>query len=494
MSAAADKNAQALKALFGDAELAGRLALTRIAVVSPAEDMPKSGTLLAEVLADVLGRLWPNIDFVGCSAEQQLAVAANAAKSGCAPADGLSVGWAPPYDCVISIGTTVLPETGYAIQVGANDWEVQLGHEAACGISDNPVGPAFAAAMAAAQVFHHVFAAELAGMDAPLLDECKVDLRQLFDAAELEIGPLDVGETHVFGVGAVTHGLVWLLEHWPATVTGELHLVDQDNYGDSNGQRYAFMRPENSGMAKVDAVKSRLDAAHPSMSVKRHQIDLNAYCAERGYDRPLHRVIAGLDSAEARRHTALKLPERAVNMWTEGVRIGAGKYVPGDGRACLACGYLEKIDTPLDEVAEIYQQTGIRPDLVRSLLDSARGLTEHEATMVAGHRGVSPDQFVGQPLRSVLPALCATGRLHLPNNSEAVDVPFAFASLFAGIAGFVMLLTECIQDSKASHGWTQHIFKRPTPYMHSPQHSNSQCICCGAMADLATAKCREQGD
>lgn len=162
--------------------------------------------------------------------------------------------------------------------------------------------------------------------------------------------------------------------------------------------------------------------------------------------------------------------------------------MPGDGRACLACGYLEKTDTPLDEVAEIHQQTGIRPDLVRSLLDSGRGLNQQEAMMVAGHRGVPPDQFVGQPLRSVLPALCATGRLQLPNNSEAVDVPFAFASMFAGIAGFVMLLKDCIEDSKASHGWTQHIFKRPTPYMHSPQHSNTQCVCCGAMADLATAK------
>ncbi len=111
--------------------------------------------------------------------------------------------------------------------------------------------------------------------------------------------------------------------------------------------------------------------------------------------------------------------------------------------------------------------------------------------MVAGHRGVPLDQFVGQPLRSVLPALCATGRLQLPNNSEAVDVPFAFASLFAGIAGFVMLLKDCLEDSRASHGWTQHIFKRPTPDMHSPQHANAQCVCCGAMADLAEAELQE---
>lgn len=491
MSAASEKNAQALKALFGDAALANRLRSTRIAVVTSSEQMPQSGVLLADVLADILGRLWPNIDFSGSCAERQLMVATDAARSGGAPLEGLGCRWAPPYDCVVYVGTSMYPDAGYAIQVGADGWAVQLGPDAICGTSNNPVGPAFAAAMAAAQVFRHVFAAELTGMDAPPLQECKLDIRALFNVPQLEIAPLDLRETHMFGVGAVSHGLVWLLEHWPSTVSGVLNLVDQDKYGDSNGQRYAFMQAMHIGVAKVDVATARLTAAHPSLSVKPHPVDLNSYCSNRGYDLPLQRVIAGLDSAEARRHTALKLPERAINMWTEGVRIGGGQYVPGDGRACLACGYLEKTDMPLDEVAEIHQQTGIRPDLVRSLLDSGRGLNQQEATMVAGHRGVPPDQFVGQPLRSVLPALCATGRLQLPNNSEAVDVPFAFASLFAGIAGFVMLLKDCLEDSRASHGWTQHIFKRPTPHMHSPQHSNVQCVCCGGMADLVEAESQE---
>lgn len=484
MSSASEKNIQALKALFGDAALAGRLSSTRIAVVTSCEQVPKSGMLLAEGLADVLGRLWPNIDFSGSCSEWQLTVAKDAATSGGAPSDGLVCRWDPPYDCVVFIGTPVLSDVGYAIQVGTDDWKVEFGPEASCGNSENPVAPAFAAAMSAAQVFKHVFEAELTGMDAPPLQECNLDLRDLFDAPQLEVAPLDLRETHVFGVGAVSHGMVWLLEHWPSTVSGMLHLVDQDKYGDSNGQRYAFMRQKNVGTPKVEAVKERLDAVHPNLSVKAHPVDLNGYCATRGYEAPLYRVIAGLDSAEARRHTALKLPERAVNMWTEGVRSGAGQYVSGDGGACLACGYIEKTDSPLDEVAEIFQHTGIRPDLVRSLLDSGRGLTQQEAVTVAGHRGVQPDQFVGQPLRSVLPALCATGRLQLPNNSEAVDVPFAFASLLAGIAGFVMLLKDCLEDSRTSRGWTQHIFKKPTPYMLSQQYSNAQCVCCEARATL----------
>lgn len=62
-------------------------------------------------------------------------------------------------------------------------------------------------------------------------------------------------------------------------VSGVLHLVDQDKYGDSNGQRYAFMRQNNVGTPKVEAVKERLDAVHPNSSVKAHPVDLNGYCA-----------------------------------------------------------------------------------------------------------------------------------------------------------------------------------------------------------------------
>lgn len=485
MTTALDKNTQALQALFGNAALASRLGTTRIAVVAPANALQPSGVLLATMLADVLGRLWPNVDFSGPGAEQNLATALSAATSGGCAGDGLTVQWAPPYDIVIAIGCEAPSVATHTLRVGANDWDAQLGSLANCGESDNPVGPAFASAMVAAQVFYRVFEAELNGMGAVLLDDCGVDVRKLFNAPDLDVSDLNLGETHLFGVGAVTHGLVQLIEHWPRMVSGILNLVDQDKYGSTNGQRYAFMRSQNVGQQKVVEVAARLKAAHSDLLVIPHVKDLNAYCAERGYDKPLLRVIAGLDSAEARRHVALKLPERAVNMWTEGVRIGAGRYMPAAESACLACDYLEKIDTLLDEVAQLHQQTGLRPDVVRSLLDTSRGLDLHEAGTVASRWGIASDQFVGQPLRSVMPALCATGRLHLPNSPEAVDVPFAFASLFAGIAGFMMLLKDIAGGDAPSQGWTQHVFKKPTTHMHRLLHARDECVCCTEQANLA---------
>lgn len=495
MSNADHKNAQAIKALFGDEALAARLAATRIAVVMPEYDLAPSGKLLVQVLSDVLARLWPKIDFQGHCADMAQKVAHDAAASGGLPGQGLQVQWCPPYDVVVAVACDAPDDSKDRLRVGADGWIAALGATANCGDDLNPVGPAFAAALAAAQVFRRIFAAELDGMSALLISEWKADVRELFGVPDLGVAGLDLGETHVFGVGAVTHGLVWLMEHWPAEVSGFVDLVDQDCYGVSNGQRYAFLSPNDAltGAHKVLAVKTRLDAAHPNLRVEPHSTDLNSYCAERGYDRPLRRVIVGLDSPEGRRHAALKLPERTINMWTGGERLGAARYLPGPGRACLACDYLERTDSPLDEVADVHKQTGLRPDVVRALLDTSRELTHGEAAHIAAHnaaRGVlSAESMAGQPLRSVMPMVCAMGSLQLAGSTEAVDVPFPFASLFAGIAGFMMLLKDLHCGPTTSEGWTQHNFKSPSPLLLRALHARKECVCCTEVAHLNEAEC-----
>lgn len=481
---ALNKNTQAFSSMFKNAALSNRLSSTRIAIITPPDAMTKAGELLAVVVADVLARLWPNLDFIGSGAELQLAASRSAAASGNSSVEGLKVQWAPPYNCTVTIGCNAPTEEGVILRVGANGWNVEFGPEAICGDSSNPAGPAFAAAMVAARVFQAIFQSELDEDGSVVTNTCSLDLSSLFGTPESAGSVLELGETFVFGVGAVTHGLMWLLERWPTPISGDLHLVDQDTYGFSNGQRYAFMRPEDSGKAKVDAIKDRLAAAHPELQVTSHATDLNTFCAVRGFAQPLQRVVSGLDSAEARRHVALKLPERTVNMWTEGVRIGAGRYIPGGARACLACDYLERLDTPLDEVAQLCLQTGLRPDLIRTLLDSGRGLSDQEAVTISAKWSAPPEDFVGQPLRSVMPMLCATGKLQLHNLPEAVDVPFAFASLFAGIAGFMMFFKDITADEHSSEGWTQHIFRKPTGYMGRKLYSREECVCCKEMQHL----------
>jgi len=480
---AAEKNRQALLALFGDDALVSKLSSTRIAVVTPPADTPASATLLARVLVDALARLWPNINFVGENAESLLVACHDAAKAGAAPVDSLKVGWAPPYDIVVSVGGPAPCTPAPHIQVGADGWHVQFGKEAVCGSSMNPVGPAFAAGLAAAQVFAQCFAPALEGSGLRPLGDWSADVRELFGAPHLELRDLHLQDTHVFGVGAVTHAFAWMIENWPEPISGELHLVDGDAYGDGNGQRYAFMKPGNIGTPKVNTIASRLTAAHPSLVAKPHELGLNDYCQDRGYDRPFFRVIAGLDSEESRRHAGLKDPARAINMWTGGFHIGAGQYVPGDGRACLVCAYPEPLDAQLDEVNMFYKQTGLFPDVVRELLDSARGLTEAEAEKVSQAKGVPIGRIIGEPLRSVIPVLCATGSVPLQEAKRAVDVPFAFSSLLSGVAGFIMLLRDLQMSNETSECWNQHVFKRPSATMMKTEGRHMRCVRCQA-ADL----------
>ncbi|WP_457337190.1 hypothetical protein [Rhizobacter sp. P5_C2] len=484
---AAEKNRQALLALFGDDALVSKLSSTRIAVVVPSANTPAGAVLLAKVLADALARLWPNIDFCGEIAEGLLVVGQEAALAGQAPADGLKLAWAPPYDMVVSVGGPGPEGSSPCIQVGADGWQVRFGDHATCGGSLNPVGPAFAAGLAAAQVFARCFATALEGARLQPLGDWGADVRDLFHAPELELRPFDLQDTHVFGVGAVTHSMGWMIENWPEPISGALHLVDSDTYGDGNGQRYAFMKHANVGASKVEAVAARLNAAHHALAAQPHNLGMNVYCEKRGYDRPFFRIVAGLDSEESRRQAGLKDPVRTINMWTSEHYIGAGQYVPGDASGCLVCAYPEPQDAPLDEVTLFHRQTGLLPDIVRELLDSARGLTAAEAERVSQAKGVPAERIVGEPLRSVIPVLCATGKVPLNEAKKAVDVPFAFSSLLSGVAGFVMLLRDVQLGSETSECWNQHVFKKPSPAMMKVEGRHIRCVRCSAAKIVSDA-------
>ena len=335
---ALDKNLQALEALFKSKALAQRLHDTRIAVVMPESPAPKAASLLVEFLVDSLARLWPNIDFFGDSDEELVARAIAAAASGGAATSGFSAQWTPPYACVITVGCEAPGEAKSVVRVGADEWTADIGSNAICGNSANPTGPAFAAALGAAQAFFQIFRTELQDTGAREIESCTFDVRTICNAPDLNVTDLHLPHTTFIGIGAVTHGLMGVLERWPFSVTGNACLVDADLYGNSNGQRYAFMCSENSGQSKAESVSLRLKKAHPDLQALPYQEDLNMHCARHGYPNDESRYIVGLDSAESRRHAALKYPGHCVNMWTEGVRIGAARYAPGEDSACFAQG------------------------------------------------------------------------------------------------------------------------------------------------------------
>ena len=68
-------------------------------------------------------------------------------------------------------------------------------------------------------------------------------------------------------------------------------------------------------------------------------------------------------------------------------------------------------------------------------------------------------------------------------------MPFPFASLFAGIAGFMMLLKDLHCGPTTSEGWTQHNFKSPSPLLLRALHARKECVCCTEVAHLNEAEC-----
>lgn len=142
----------------------------------------------------------------------------------------------------------------------------------------------------------------------------------------------------------------------------------------------------------------------------------------------------------------------------------------------------------MDEVARFHRHTGLNPEVVRELLSSSRELTAQEALKVSTEKGIPLERIQGEPLRSVLPVLCATGRVLRDDAKGAVDVPFSFSSLLAGVAGFIMLLRDVQLSADVSEGWNQHVFKTPSPLMLSSQKRHLRCVRCTAFELLLAAQ------
>ena len=436
--------------------------------------------MLAEALGDLLGRIWPNLDVSGPLARPFAESAGLAAASG-RQAIALRETWDPPYAYTVTIGSGHAAANGPSLRVGASGWMAMAGEGAFVGDERNPVGPAAAAAFAAVEVFKTVFADAL--HDRVLVRPLPPSFAwSAWDYGQGTPAPppaaLRLDDVHVFGTGAVTHALVWVLARWPAPVTGRVALIDPDRYDESNGQRYIGMRAEDVGASKAEQVAARLRARHPGLSVLAYVQDMNAYLDEHNPACRLALAVAGLDSPEARRQVALKLPQRVVNMWTDAEHVGASRF-GGDAWPCLFCAYPEPAPGAYDEVVHVHQQLGLHPGRVRDLLSSAAPLEADDIAVLAQRRGpAEASLYLGRPLRSVLGSLCASGQLTLPAAQAAVSVPFAFASFLAGIGGFVELAREVLAAPCLPGHWQLPVFAAPGPGTWQPRRPREGCYLC----------------
>ena len=481
VSEALEKNRRALLRAGGDGARPELIGTARIGVWAGGDARLRQGRLLAEALGDLLGRFWRNIDVGGRGRDAVFDAAAASARA-CGSDSQVRRTWHPPYNFAIGIGADAPPGSAAdGVAVWADGWRSGAGSQASLGVGANPVGPLVAAALASAEAVKSVFSIGAARGAERLPASYEWDARE--GTGEADPGEdgtgLDLGVVHMFGVGAVSHAMLWALARWPGGVAGTLHLVDPDAYDAGNPQRYMGTTAKDIGRPKAPTVADRLRRACPSLDVRAHETDMNSYFGDTG-DFHVRTAVCGLDSAEARRQLGLKLPCRIVNMWTSGFHAGASTFSFGGDWPCIHCAYPEPTGTEPSEVALIQNAIGLEPSRIRELLGSGRRIDEKDAEIIAGATGMPADEVPLKPIRGVRADMCATGRIAAPGGreEEEADVPLAFSSAMAGAAGFTELLLAARSVQREPGQFQASVLTYPTRHSWKRRARNAGCHLC----------------
>lgn len=486
MSDAERKNNDAIRALIGTS-VEPRLDSYRIGIWSDEKYSGFSGNLIAEALGELLGRLWKKFDATGPFAKSFLTSCFNATKSGNIQAT-INETWNPPYDYVISIGSDLPNGTKTGLKIGASGWKAFVGDKSFVDDNRNPVGPMAVAAITATEIFKTVFKDCVACKFLPQ----DFEFSSWYSATESPPSDLSLhfDDVHFFGIGAVAHGLLWILEHWPYEVTGNLHLIDHDNYDNSNAQRYVGMRQEDVFSPKSSKSAERLRKRHGGLTVFDYQKNMNDYFLENKNDYHVKIAVAGLDSIEGRRQLGLKLPHRIVNMWTSQEHFGVSRFGFDKNWPCIFCTYPYDKNMQLDEVGIIFHETGLSPARVRELLDSGDPLTSEDASIIIQRFPQEVESIIGKPLRTFRGIQCATGKIKPSTATTEVEIPLVFASCFSGLCGFVELSQELWKINSNPGSWQSSVLAYPTEYSWIPRGKLADCYLCSDSSVLGIIRAK----
>lgn len=447
----------------------------------------QEGAALLDLTVRLLARLYPTLvihALDGHAAERVAELSGLARAINPAIDLGGDVGRASVTVCV---GRTALATPGRALFAGSDGWIARFSPTApvGCGRSANPFGAGAAACVAAANVFRALFADQIpgGGLDGEIvLNLC--DYRTAAPGvAGGEVGPIDLGEAHLVGLGAIGNGAVWALARLPA-LTGTLHLIDFEAVDLSNLQRYAMAAQADVDRAKVEVAAALL--AGTGLRVAPHRATWAEYLAARDNWR-LDRVAVALDTARDRVAVQGALPRWIVNAWTQEGDLGVSRHGFADGKPCLACLYLPA-GSVKDEDDRIAEELGIpeaQPE-VRRMLQTSEPVTEVFVERIAAALGVPPEPlqpFAGQPLRSFYQhALCGGVVFRLTDGSRPVGatVPMAFQSALAGVMLAADLVKHARGEPDAPTAVTRMNLLRPLgTHLDDPhaRDTTGRCIC-----------------
>lgn len=462
--------------------------LAGLTVTISADDRDPCTGLIARTLGSLLGRMYPNIrvDMQGELAEavraEVLAVNPNC------DVDGGS------EDCV-TINVGGMGDTS-DVAVVAERWNVILDGARTATRAASGSAALAAAALGAAEVFRAVFANELGRHGRRSPRPTTVNLVTLADPIELDEAHVDIGPIDIAGAGAI--GQAALLTLRESNLSADVRVVDPEPLDGSNLQRYILSRVGDEGTPKVDIARER--ATRNGLTVSG---DDTPWSCRHGL--VAHRVLCGLDSADARRGVQASLPASVFNAYTGLDDVGWSRHERFGEAPCLAClywpasagrTYAEEVgsalgldpkrvvgyditrtpvDQPLDparltsgfDLAQIVQWSGT------SILDDLAAAAERDRSSLDEFAGLTVDELYRH-------GVCGGALLDITGGRPAV-VPLAHESLMAGVLLATQLIVAAspglrpFRPEKVEGRWNLRV--SPSAYHLRQPVRRKACIC-----------------
>jgi hypothetical protein len=442
------------------------------------------------LLINLLARLYPRLSLIphGSVAEQF---------SGSLKTIALNINPEITFDdshdasVCVAVGTKRCALRCPAIYIGSDGWGVGVSRRnpVGSGQSNNPLGAGAAACFGAANVFRALFAEQL--NNAPIDDEWRLSLLSFEKPHTSYDNPplsrIQLGETHLVGLGAIGNGAVWALSRIP-DISGKLVLVDHETVDLSNIQRYVLAFQSDVNRAKVELAVGAFNQSELILDAR--SVSWGDYLTQRGnWQLPL--VAAAVDSAAVRRGIQASLPQFVLNSWTQPGNLGVSRHGFLDNQACLMCLYVpnerQKHFDELVRDAIGFPTTQEALMEIRHYLYTQLPLERDFLERIAAGLKISVEPLLplqGKPLNAFYrEAICGGIVFSVTKGTTSgnVEVPLAFQSALAGIllASEIILHRSGLRKQTLPTTTTIDLLKPLGSYYSFPQqkHPLGKCIC-----------------
>lgn len=460
------------------------------------------GRQTLQFVTDLLARLYPVLGFVNLEDTETakgLSQELVALAQGINPNLSVFAGDRGAVSYTLVVGATqVTPRESDSpvLYLGSDRWIALCSKSSpvSCGDSPVPFGAVGAACIGAANVFRAVFSDLLrtATADSDLaLSLFDSSMTTIADAESLrnpEFPPdLDMQEVFLVGVGAIGHACAYCLARL-SRLRGTLNLVDDEEYDDSNPQRYCGTKADAADY-KVDSVATWFTNHSADFRVLPHAMTWDRFVSGRGSFQ-CERVAVALDSAEDRMFVQATLPKWIANSWTQEDNVGVSRHHFLTS-ACLACIYLptspaKSLD---EEVADALRFPLEQLRFVRELLDTGRFLDADLIRQIEKQVAIADGalaEFTGKPLITLYQrAACGGLILDLGGvigvTPERAQVPLAFQSAFAGtlLAAEIVATVANLRDAGFPVRTEFNLLRAlsGTPLSPEGKSPSGRCIC-----------------